>query len=233
MRRAVAQWLRLAGAGEDEIYEMLVACGEACANTVAHAHPALSDSSFEVRAEREGPEVEITVRDTGRWRPPGEESRGRGLAVMRELMDDVEIEPSEQRHDRQAAAAVARRGCGMRDPLAELSFETAGNVVVGRVAGEIESVNAEEMSTALAGAVDERQGRAGHRPVAGDLPRQRRNRAALRPGAKTADAPPAAATRGAGGCPHASRPRAVRHRSGRPDRRDRRGRARGLGRAVR
>jgi anti-anti-sigma factor len=39
----------------------------------------------------------------------------------------------------------------MRDPLAQLSFETAGNVVVGRVEGEIESVNAEEMSTALAG----------------------------------------------------------------------------------
>ena len=38
----------------------------------------------------------------------------------------------------------------MRDPLAELNFETAGNVVVGRVAGEIESVNAQEMSAALA-----------------------------------------------------------------------------------
>ena len=38
----------------------------------------------------------------------------------------------------------------MRDPLAELSFETAGNVVVGRVVGEIESVNAQEMSNALA-----------------------------------------------------------------------------------
>ncbi|MEK6326248.1 MAG: SpoIIE family protein phosphatase [Actinomycetota bacterium] len=95
MRRAVAQWLRLAGAEEDEIYEILVACGEAGANTVAHAHSALSDSSFEVRAEREGPEIEVTVRDTGRWRVPGDEGRGRGLAVMRELMDDVEIEPSD------------------------------------------------------------------------------------------------------------------------------------------
>ena len=95
MRRAVAQWLRLAGAREDEIYEVLVACGEAGANTVAHAHSALSDSSFEVRAEREGAEIEITVRDTGRWRPPADEGRGRGLAVMRELMDDVEIEPSD------------------------------------------------------------------------------------------------------------------------------------------
>jgi anti-anti-sigma factor len=39
----------------------------------------------------------------------------------------------------------------MRDGLAELSFETAGNVVVGRIEGEIESVNAEELGTALAG----------------------------------------------------------------------------------
>jgi anti-sigma B factor antagonist len=37
----------------------------------------------------------------------------------------------------------------MKDPLAELNFETVGNVVVGRVAGEIESVNAPELSTAL------------------------------------------------------------------------------------
>jgi anti-sigma regulatory factor (Ser/Thr protein kinase) len=96
MRRAVAQWLRLAGAREDEIYEVLVACGEACSNAVAHAHPALSDSTFAVRATREGSEVEITVSDTGRWRPPGDEGSGRGLAVMRELMDQVEIEPSKE-----------------------------------------------------------------------------------------------------------------------------------------
>jgi anti-sigma B factor antagonist len=38
----------------------------------------------------------------------------------------------------------------MTDPLADLSFETADNVVVGHVAGEIETVNAQEMSTALA-----------------------------------------------------------------------------------
>jgi len=39
----------------------------------------------------------------------------------------------------------------MRDPLAELSFESAGDILVGRVEGEIESVNANELSTALAG----------------------------------------------------------------------------------
>lgn len=93
MRRALAQWLRLAGAAEDEIYETLVACGEACANTVAHAHPAVSDSPFEVRATRQGSEIEVTVRDTGNWRPSAEGMPGRGLALMRELMDGVEIDP--------------------------------------------------------------------------------------------------------------------------------------------
>ena len=38
----------------------------------------------------------------------------------------------------------------MRGPLADLRFEETGNVIVGSVAGEIESVNAEEMSTGLA-----------------------------------------------------------------------------------
>jgi serine phosphatase RsbU (regulator of sigma subunit)/anti-sigma regulatory factor (Ser/Thr protein kinase) len=93
MRRALAQWLRLGGAAEDEVYEVLVACGEACANTVAHAHSAVSDAPFEVRARRERAEVEITVSDTGRWRPASDERRGRGLTLMRELMDDVEIQP--------------------------------------------------------------------------------------------------------------------------------------------
>ncbi len=96
MRRAVAQWLRLAGASEAELYEMLVACGEACANAVAHAHSAISDSPFEVVAERDGPQIQIVVRDSGSWRPPSDEGRGRGLPLMRELMDEVKIEPSSE-----------------------------------------------------------------------------------------------------------------------------------------
>jgi anti-sigma regulatory factor (Ser/Thr protein kinase) len=96
MRRAVAQWLRLAGASEAEVYEMLVASGEACANAVAHAHSAISDAQFEVRAERDGPEVQIVISDAGSWRPPSDEGRGRGLPLMRELMDEVKIEPGER-----------------------------------------------------------------------------------------------------------------------------------------
>jgi anti-sigma regulatory factor (Ser/Thr protein kinase) len=92
IRRAMAQWLRLAGASENEVYEILVAAGEACANVVAHAHPAVSDLPFEIRATRSGAEVEISIRDTGRWRVPTDASSGRGLALMRELSDRLEID---------------------------------------------------------------------------------------------------------------------------------------------
>jgi anti-anti-sigma factor len=39
----------------------------------------------------------------------------------------------------------------MRDPLAQLSFESIDRVMVGHVRGEIESANAEELRAALAG----------------------------------------------------------------------------------
>jgi anti-anti-sigma factor len=38
----------------------------------------------------------------------------------------------------------------MRDPLAQLSFDEVGSVLVGRVDGEIESVNSEQLRAALA-----------------------------------------------------------------------------------
>ena len=38
----------------------------------------------------------------------------------------------------------------MRDPLAQLSFEEVGGVLVGRIEGEIESVNADQLRAALA-----------------------------------------------------------------------------------
>jgi anti-sigma regulatory factor (Ser/Thr protein kinase) len=41
--------------------------------------------------------VEVTVTDHGRWQPPPEDSgnRGRGLALIRRLADDVDIRPGD------------------------------------------------------------------------------------------------------------------------------------------
>ena len=37
--------------------------------------------------------VDMTVRDRGAWRSPRQGDRGRGLSLMRALMDQVEVSP--------------------------------------------------------------------------------------------------------------------------------------------
>jgi serine phosphatase RsbU (regulator of sigma subunit)/anti-sigma regulatory factor (Ser/Thr protein kinase) len=91
LRRVLGRWLKAAGAGEIEIYETLVAVGEACANAIAHAYPA-GEASFEVEAARLGPDLEVTVRDFGSWRAARGEERRRGLTLMEQLMGEVTID---------------------------------------------------------------------------------------------------------------------------------------------
>ena len=79
MRRVLGRWLRVAGADDTETYEILVACGEACANAVAYAYQAGEASSYVVEARRRDGAVELEVRDFGRWRAPRVGSRAEGL----------------------------------------------------------------------------------------------------------------------------------------------------------
>jgi anti-sigma regulatory factor (Ser/Thr protein kinase) len=94
MRRALARWLKAAGADHSEAYEVLVATGEACANAIAHAYPA-GDASFELSGSRVRDGLKIQVRDRGRWRAPRGELRRRGLTLMETLMDEMELDKSE------------------------------------------------------------------------------------------------------------------------------------------
>jgi anti-sigma regulatory factor (Ser/Thr protein kinase) len=94
MRRALARWLKAAGADHSEAYEVLVATGEACANAIAHAYPA-GDASFELSGSGARAGRQIQVRDRGRWRAPRGELRRRGLTLMETLMDEMELDKSE------------------------------------------------------------------------------------------------------------------------------------------
>ena len=88
------RWLAEAGAGPVEVHDITMACNEACQNAIEHAYE-LGADVFEVVLERSGAQVCITIRDHGTWRTTTSPDRGRGVALMRELMDDVEIESSE------------------------------------------------------------------------------------------------------------------------------------------
>jgi PAS domain S-box-containing protein len=90
LRHALRRWLREAGAEQQEAYEILVACGEACANAIQHPHGIRAGSLEIVAAAAEG-EVDIQVRDTGTWRDVPPPDGGHGLKLMRDLMDSVEV----------------------------------------------------------------------------------------------------------------------------------------------
>jgi integral membrane sensor domain MASE1/anti-sigma regulatory factor (Ser/Thr protein kinase) len=91
LRRVLRRWLRQLDATPEETNEILVACGEACTNAIQHAYGA-GEGAVEVELSHADGAVELLVRDHGRWRPPGGQQGGRGLPLMRGLMDAVEVE---------------------------------------------------------------------------------------------------------------------------------------------
>jgi len=94
VRRALRRWLATRGASDDEIYDIVVACQEACANAVEHAYRP-GAHAFDLCATCDDGRVRLTVRDSGRWRPPRGTHRGRGVMMMRGLMDSVDIDHGE------------------------------------------------------------------------------------------------------------------------------------------
>ena len=95
MRSLLRRWLHHVDGSDQEIAEITTACGEAATNAIEHAG-AGGDTPFVVDARLDGAEVAITVRDAGAWRPPREGDQGRGLSLMRALMDHVEVTPSSE-----------------------------------------------------------------------------------------------------------------------------------------
>jgi anti-sigma regulatory factor (Ser/Thr protein kinase) len=93
MRALLRRWLRHARAAEDEIAEIITACGEAATNAIEHAGGG-ADRPFDVSGELDGRRIEIAIRDQGTWRAPREGDHGRGLSLMEALMDAVDVTPS-------------------------------------------------------------------------------------------------------------------------------------------
>jgi serine phosphatase RsbU (regulator of sigma subunit)/anti-sigma regulatory factor (Ser/Thr protein kinase) len=106
IRHLLRRWLRFHGATDDEIYDITVACQEACANAVEHAY-APGEEAFEVDADLRDGAVEIRVRDRGQWRRARGTHRGRGMPMMEALMDSVHVQ-----HTADGTNVVLRRQIG-------------------------------------------------------------------------------------------------------------------------
>jgi anti-sigma regulatory factor (Ser/Thr protein kinase)/putative methionine-R-sulfoxide reductase with GAF domain len=91
LRRAMRRWLAGIRADRQVTADLLAAVGEACANSIEHAYgPA--GGTVSVRLEHQAPDVVAVVGDTGNWRAPRGNFRGRGITLIRALSDEVTIE---------------------------------------------------------------------------------------------------------------------------------------------
>jgi PAS domain S-box-containing protein len=120
-RDTIRRWLTEAGADPVEVHDITMACNEACQNAIEHAYE-LGADVFEVVLEREGPSVSLSVQDHGAWRTTTSPDRGRGVELMRELMDDVEIDSGET-----GSTVVLRRRLAAPAPLGAVAEGAAAS----------------------------------------------------------------------------------------------------------
>ncbi|MCE3555396.1 SpoIIE family protein phosphatase [Pseudonocardia sp. RS11V-5] len=91
VRQALRSYLGTVGASAEEMSDLVLAVGEACANVVEHAYGP-GGGLLEVHLEMHGQRVSATVRDTGAWREARGVNRGRGTTLMHGLVDEVHVD---------------------------------------------------------------------------------------------------------------------------------------------
>jgi len=95
LRRTLGRWLSSQGVEEEDLFGMTLAASEAASNAIEHAYGA-REASFAVCCESDDAEVRVIVSDSGHWRETRPFGRGRGLGIMRALVDSAEVERGEQ-----------------------------------------------------------------------------------------------------------------------------------------
>lgn len=140
VRHQLRAWLQDSGFSDDEAGDLVLAVSEAVNNSVEHAYTAPARGTVEVRARIAGSgEVCIDVTDHGQWRipPPSLTMRGRGLLLMRESVDDVEIHRSASgttvRLRRARTPVPVASG---RTPECEVYVHETSSGVVAQVSGD-------------------------------------------------------------------------------------------------
>jgi len=94
LRRELTAWLSSAGASAEDVRAVTLAVGEAVENSIEHGYRD-SSGTVEVDGTLSGDgRVSFTITDGGRWRtPPADpKHRGRGMTMMRQWVETLEIE---------------------------------------------------------------------------------------------------------------------------------------------
>jgi PAS domain S-box-containing protein len=96
MRQTLVQWLRQLRLAPELVDDVMIAVGEACANSVEHGCRMDPSRTVSLTGTVEDGELILSIVDDGQWRTPeknNEVDRGRGLLLMLGLMRDVVVDP--------------------------------------------------------------------------------------------------------------------------------------------
>jgi anti-anti-sigma factor len=165
LRIALRDWLErlpIAAAARDDV---LLAAGEACSNAIEHGYGGRDPGQLTLAADwnRDGT-LRVAVRDGGGWRPPagGRRYRGRGLPIMRRIMDHVELDgrpdgteirmrlrPARLPRVGSLAPASAEASGPAAAPAAALKLAGTPGAPTARVSGELDSASAGDLGARL------------------------------------------------------------------------------------
>ncbi len=93
VRARLRKWLAASDVPEELQDAIVLATHEAATNAIEHAKPC---TSLHVRASIEARVLTVDVTDTGQWTDAAfdDDEGGRGLILIRELINEVQIRPS-------------------------------------------------------------------------------------------------------------------------------------------
>nr|BBX82003.1 histidine kinase [Mycobacterium florentinum] len=97
-RDALRGWLARAGVEPDQIQYVLTAVGEAVANAIEHGYRDQSAGTVSLSATAVVDALHVTIADAGSWKTPRTvpgANRGRGITLMRGLVEDITIRSTE------------------------------------------------------------------------------------------------------------------------------------------
>ena len=95
LRRRVGRWLTLRGLDPSARDASLLALSEACNNAIEHAYRN-RPGTISIALSHDDASLEIRVADNGEWlEPRPDSSRGRGMLLMRSLMDETDVVSSQ------------------------------------------------------------------------------------------------------------------------------------------
>jgi serine phosphatase RsbU (regulator of sigma subunit)/anti-sigma regulatory factor (Ser/Thr protein kinase)/anti-anti-sigma regulatory factor len=180
-RVELAAWLDRVGAAEQDVFLLQHALGELVTNAIEHAFGGVLGKDVVTLRAALTPDgtVDATVIDHGHWQEPSRQpTRGRGLALAAQLVDNLRVAPAETgtvatvRHALHRPARMLAGGLRgherAADPpkpatlvIAEVSAEDETNV---RIDGPVDAATAAHLRRDLL-----RRGRGGTVPLAVDL----------------------------------------------------------------